>query len=124
MFRHEDFTAEDERRCGAFTFKGGLRDVAGADFGYRWRRDVDEQQGIDGRWALHHVLETNETVLEFQPRSADSAVWLLGSEIESFDEAMDVFFTLEQRQSERNSIALVLDAYEEHRAGKARSRAA
>lgn len=39
---------------------------------------------------------------------------------ESFDEAMDVFFT----QSERNSIALVLDAYEEHRAGKARSRAA
>lgn len=43
---------------------------------------------------------------------------------ESFDEAMDVFFTLEQRQSERNSIALMLDAYEEHRAGKARSRAA
>lgn len=120
-FRHEDFTAEDPRRCGAFTFAGGLRDVAGADFGYRWRRDVDEQDGVDGRWALHHIQETNETILEFQPRSPDSAIWLLGDTIESFDEAMDVFLELEQRQNERNSLALVLDAYEEHRAVKAHS---
>lgn len=121
VFRHQDFTAEDERRRGAVTFAGGLRDVAGADFGYRWRRDVDEQHGIDGRWALHHIVETNETILEFQPRSADSAVWLLGDTIDSFDEAMDVFLELEQRQNERNSLALVLDAYEEHRVVKARS---
>lgn len=121
VLRHEDFTAEDPKRCGAFTFAGGLRDVAGADFGYRWRRDVDEQRGVDGRWALHHIQETNETILEFQPRSPGSAIWLLGDAIESFDEAMDVFLELEQRQNERNSLALVLDAYEEHRAVKARS---
>lgn len=120
VFRHEDFTGADERRCGAFTFDNGLRDVGGADFGFNWRRDV---AGGEHLWALHHILETNETILEQHPRAADSAIWLLGDAITSLDEAMEVFAAVEQRQRERNSIALVLDTYEQHRALKARTRA-
>lgn len=113
VFRHEDFTGADTRRCGAITFDDGLQDVGGADFGYDWRRDV---HGGEERWALHHILETNETILRQDPQSPGSAIWLLGDAITSLDEAMDVFDSIEPRQGERNSIALVLDAYEQHRA--------
>ena len=120
VLRHEDFTAEGRHRRGAFTFDDGLRDVGGADFGYQWRRDVDELNGLRGRWALHYIPESHETFLEYMPRTKNSAIWLLGDAIDSFDEALDLFVPLEPHQSERNSIALILDAYEEHRAAKAR----
>lgn len=115
VFRHEDFTGADERRCGAFTFDNGLRDVGGADFGFNWRRDV---AGGEQLWALHHILETNETILAQHPQTADSQIWLLGDTITSLDEAMDLFDDIEPRQNERNSLALVLDTYAQHRATK------
>ena len=121
VFRHEDFTAADENRCGFTTFNDGLRDVGGADFGFRWQRDTPHG-GVE-YWALHHILETNETILEQHPQTADSQIWLLGDTITSLDEAMDLFDDIEPRQNERNSLALVLDTYAQHRATKTTVRA-
>lgn len=103
------FIAENPEREARAWIGAGRPVVAGADFGCRWRRDNDEVRD-DAQWSVHWIRETNETILELRNTRRDE-IWLLGTAITSFDQALEVFAPIEPRQRERNSIALVLDTY-------------
>ena len=112
VYTLDDFIAEDRRRqaSGWDLDQGAV--VGGLDFGYRWHRDQDLGPDALGEWSLHMIEETSETVLEHRPRNGLITVWLLGTAITSRDVALKVFLPIEDRQRERNSLALVLDRYD------------
>lgn len=108
VYALEVFIAENERRVDR------PRDnpfIGGWEYGNRWRRDGDDFTSGDGNWALHWIGETSETVLELTSPHQPATVWLLGKAITSEEQAARVFQPIEPRMRERNSIALVLDAY-------------
>lgn len=122
VYTLEAFIDEDERRQARGWDREADLVVAGADFGYRWHRDADAGPDAEGSWSLHYIRETHETILEYRPLapswteqpSEPIMIWLLGNAIESMEEAEEVFPPIERRQGERNSLALVLDAYSEY----------
>lgn len=92
----------------------------GADFGYHWRRDGDDDSSHYGETQNHFTLgnwravwieENQETAVFISTPGRAEMVWLLGNHIHTMDEAMKFFAPLEERQAERNSFALLMDAY-------------
>lgn len=79
--------------------------IGGREYGSKWRSDVTP----DALWRLHWIKATGESVLE---NGMTDEIWLLGNAVHSRKEADAVFATIQSRQGERNSLALVLDAYE------------
>lgn len=109
VYSLQAFVDEDpQRRSAAW---GDNVVVSGIDYGYRWRRDGDDSALGDGNWSLHWIEETHETILERRSPHAPIEIWLLGAAITSNDDVGRIFIPLEARMSERNSLALVLDAY-------------
>lgn len=106
VLTREEFIAGDERRQ-ARAWQGSPV-VAGADFGYDWRRDSDDVGGR-GIWTLHWIPETQETF--FEANDDAGTIWILGTGVKSMEEALALYEPLERRQRERNSVGLVLDAY-------------
>jgi hypothetical protein len=106
VFTREAFIAGDQRRWAqAWT---GRQATAGTSFGDHWRRDNDDINDY-GIWSLNWIEENHETFLEADDEAG--TVWLLGTGLRSFSDAQALFRSLEHRQKERNSIALVLDVY-------------
>lgn len=104
LTRHEFLAADERRQAHAWEHPV----VAGADFGYDWRRDSDDVGGR-GIWALHWIPETRETF--FEANNEAGTIWILGTGVKSMEEAMELYEPLERRQRERNSVGLILDAY-------------
>jgi hypothetical protein len=105
-----DFVVEDPRRLAFGSVEDDRPVVAGMDFGSRWRRDQEDV--ANDRWSLHWIEDTNETILELISTSRPTEIWLLGKAITSYDRAQEVLGSVEPAMLERNSVALVLDAYD------------
>lgn len=97
--------------------------LAGADFGYRWRRDGDDDHThlqARGLWRLSWIPETNELYAELKQSGPRNLVMLIGTfrepppagwkflPIEKWGPVAKVL-TIESRQDEPNSLGLVLD---------------
>ena len=118
VFTMGEYLDGDEHR--RLRWQGAPDVPGGADFGYHWRRDGDDdpslysesQNGFSlGNWRAVWIEENHETaVFISEPRRAEM-VWMLGNHIQTMGEAMEFFSPLEERQAERNSLALLLDAY-------------
>lgn len=114
VFEMHDYLEQDNRR--KLRWEGAPEVPGGADFGYHWRRDGDdtgERKRNQGTWHAVWISENQEAAIFRRSPGLPDIVILLGDHIRSMDEAMDFFVPLESRQSERNSIALLMDAYTE-----------
>ncbi|HEY8702430.1 MAG TPA: hypothetical protein VIM08_15930, partial [Arthrobacter sp.] len=116
VFTMSEYLGGDERR--RLRWEGAPEVPGGADFAYHWRRDGDDDPsyGSDtrtGNWRAVWIPENQEAALFISTPTRAAEVWLLGNHIRSMDEAMKFFVPVEQRQQERNSIALLMDAYTE-----------
>lgn len=118
VFTMGEYLDGDERRRLRWTDAPEV--PGGADFGYHWRRDGDDNPnhyGEDqnnfrtGNWRAVWIEENQETAVFISEPSRPEMVWLLGSHIRTMGEAMEFFAPLEKREVERNSIALLMDAY-------------
>ncbi|MFK4637125.1 hypothetical protein [Paenarthrobacter histidinolovorans] len=117
VFAMKEYLEADPRRQLRWQGYDDLQFPGGADFGYHWRRDGDDdpvygdpENGV-GNWRAVWIGEIRETAVFISTPTRAAEVWLLGDHISSMDEAMDFFGPLEERQDERNSLALLLDAY-------------
>lgn len=105
-----DFLEENPERKNPY----GPDLPSGLTIGGRWRRDGDDEWhsgSPTGQWRCTWSRQTKETAVWIAGDDNAGEVWLLGAHIESADQAMDLLAPLEKRQAERNSLALVLDAY-------------
>jgi predicted DNA-binding transcriptional regulator AlpA len=104
--------------------------LSGADFGYRWRHDdtyAKRSSSLDrqGEWRLSWIPESGELYAQYRPalrgwtapssRSINSApVWLIGcTPVTSLRAMTEWLEPIERRQSERNSLSIVFDAFDE-----------
>ncbi|UFU16051.1 hypothetical protein LQK89_17675 (plasmid) [Curtobacterium sp. C1] len=112
-FTRDEFAEQDQRRV-ARVERGHLT-LEGSVLGTGWRQDsTDDSSGnsVKGNWSLVWNHLTNETTVELAAYRHEPMVWLLGTKITSVQQFQDVFNPLQGRMTERNSLALVLDAYE------------
>lgn len=110
VFTMEDYLNGDERRRLTH-----IPDVpAGEIFGSRWRRDGDDRPSHeDGIWCAVWIPENEETALFVSSEHRPAEVWLLGDHISTRSEATKLLSPQLARINERNSLALVMDAYTE-----------
>jgi hypothetical protein len=109
VFTPEEFVDLDPRRL--LERRPGHLVLDGLPYGYRWRRDQDDSPRGEGSWTLVWNPTTHETFLERAGYEQTPQVWLLGTKITTERQAGKVFGSIETRMSERNSLAIVLDAY-------------
>ncbi|SEB29989.1 hypothetical protein [Arthrobacter woluwensis] len=109
-YRMDDFLEENPARKGSW--RPDLPE--GTLFGDHWRRDGDDDWHGGprcGEWRCTWSSATGETFVWLAKKNRIREVWLLGDHIKTSEEALKLFSPLERRQNERNSLALVLDAY-------------
>lgn len=104
--------------------------LGGADFGYHWRQDGTDTRLMSsdeplGGWRVSWLQASGELYAQFRPevpgwnspksRLINSApVWLIGrTPRTSLRSMIDWLAPLERRQSERNSLSIVFDAFDE-----------
>ena len=104
--------------------------LSGADFGYTWRQDesdtdMDYSNKPAGSWRISWIESTGDLYAQHRPgrrgwqspttRSInDSKVWLIGRTPRTSLRAMITWLSpLERRQSERNSLSIVFDAFDQ-----------
>lgn len=112
VYGMKDYLEEDPGR----QLRWGPVAPGGMDFGYHWRRDGDDdfREGPQrGRWRCVWFGESQETAVWISEKNRPEEVWLLGTHIQTQDEAMAFFVPLEAQQKERNSLAVLMDAYTE-----------
>lgn len=118
VFSMSEYLEGDERR--RLRWVNAPEVPGGADFGYHWRRDGDDDPSLYGEsqntftlgnWRAVWIEENKETAVFISAQGRAELVWLLGNHIQTMGEAMKFFAPLEERQAERNSFALLMDAY-------------
>ncbi|MGY4644465.1 hypothetical protein [Cellulomonas sp. URHB0016] len=115
------FADEDEARLSS-ALRGSVRKASlalgGMDFGYHWRQDDTDdlfsgpQRARTGTWRVSWLEHSGE--LYAWSRLTDQVVLIGAVRARSF-EMIEWLGPLEGRQSERNSLALVFEAYEAQR---------
>ncbi len=133
MMTAAEFAAEDPRRLGSPTYDSAAGpNLAGADCGFHWRRDCDDDPSPfnkrPGRWRISWNPLTEELYAcrrsprppDWDPASTERSpdqVLLIGRVHPERGGYMPVLpvgriDSILHRQDERNSLALVLDLYE------------
>lgn len=105
----DDFIKGDPLRLARM--QGTQIVLEGGVMGTGWRRDGDDVGNNRGSWLLAWNPKNNETYLELTAHNRDAVVWLLGTKITTQQQADALYDPIAGRISERNSLALVLDAY-------------
>lgn len=106
----EAFVRGDSRRLARMQGKQIV--LEGITLGHDWRRDGDDVGNGSGSWTLVWNSSNNEMSLELAGHNKSPVVWLMGTKITTEQQALDLYDPIAHRMKERNSLALVLDAYE------------
>lgn len=109
VFTPEEFVDADARRLARH--QGGILVLDGLTYTSGWRRDQDDFATGRGNWMLVWNSATSETFLERVMYGGQPEVWLLGTKIATQDQATEFDESLRPQVNERNSVAVVLDAY-------------
>ncbi len=105
----QEFVDEDGRRL-AYQQHDHLV-LNGLPFTGGWRRDDDDDFNDRGAWTLMWNPSTRENFLERAGHGRQPKVWLLGTRITTQDEATDFDASISSHRDERNSLAVVREAY-------------
>ncbi|WP_228512777.1 hypothetical protein [Clavibacter sp. VKM Ac-2872] len=109
VFSPQEFVDADGRRLAHQQPDHFVLD--GLSFPGRWRRDEDDDFNDEGAWSLMWNPTTRETFLERAGYGRQPEVWLLGTRITTQDAVTDFEASISSHRDERNSLAVVLEAY-------------